>query len=241
MALLSLTDDEPVTSTENPSAKREKVRRNKHPLDPCEYSTPSVVTCWNLAWLFWSSSISSNGVERESFHNAQGWDLLLCRCPSQRASRRAEMGHPRGIPSSSNPSLQSLFLDCLLWLRWWELLWEAALQINDSFASFHLHWYKQPSSLPGASAPLKFSHTNPVMLFTVVIWPTYTHCNPFQLFYHFMFLFFFFYFPPSCWHLASTELSRTKHVFKLRSRHYIKKWDYCLYLWEEVSAFTTPN
>lgn len=23
-----------------------------HPLDRCEYSTPSMVTCWNLAWLF---------------------------------------------------------------------------------------------------------------------------------------------------------------------------------------------
>lgn len=50
---------------------------------------------------------------------------------------------------------------------------------------------KQSFSLPGASAPLKFSYAIPMMLFTVVIWPTYTHCNPFQLFYHFMFFFFF--------------------------------------------------
>jgi len=51
---------------------------------------------------------------------------------------------------------------------------------------------KPPFFLPGASAPLKFSYAIPVMLFTVVIWPTYTRCNPFQLFYHFMFLFFLF-------------------------------------------------
>lgn len=136
-------------------------------------------------------------------------------------------------------------LHSLVWIRWCKLLWDAILQscrlmfplLNLLYTIYtHSDNPKQPFSLPGASAPLKFSSTIPVMLFTVVIWPTYTCCNPFQLF-----VFFFFYFPPSCWHLASTALSRAKHVFKLWSHHYIKKWDYCLYLWEEVSTFTTPN
>lgn len=138
-------------------------------------------------------------------------------------------------------------LHSFLWIKCWELLCDPILQscrlmfplLNLLYIyTIYIHSDnpKQSFSLPGASAPLKFSYAIPVMLFTVVIWPTYTCCNPFQLF-----MFLFFYFPPSCWHLASAALSRTKHVFKLRSHCYIKKWDYCLYLWEEVSAFTTPN
>lgn len=161
------------------------------------------------------------------------------------------MGHPQGMLSPSNPFPQTLLLDHLPWIGWWELLWDAVMQICRLILILLNFIYtdiiytpsdnpKQSFSLPGASAPLKFSYAIPMMLFTVVIWPTYTHCNPFQLFYHFMF-FFFFYFPPSRWHLACTELSRSKHVFKPWSHRYIKKWDYCLYLWEEVSAFTTPN
>lgn len=99
---------------------------------------------------------------------------------------------------------------------------------------------KQPFSLPGVSAPWN-SRTQFPWCSSQLLFGQPTHTVIPSSFFIILCSFFFIYFPPSCWHLASTELSRTKHVFKLRSCHYIKKWDYCLYLWEEVSAFTTPN
>lgn len=122
-----------------------------------------------------------------------------------------QLNGPKGILFSSNPFLQSEFLkwclvcfasSSLVWIRWWELLWDAVLQscslIFPLLNLIYIYTIYTPSdnptqsfSLPGASAPLKFSYAIPMMLFTVVICATYTHCNPFQLFYHFMCFFLF--------------------------------------------------